>query len=95
MYPKAACFRAVVVCIDSSDGMSLNGTISNTKVQSQKSEDKIANPTYQNSRGRGGVYDLHMGLPPGFQKATLFQLPTVAVIPTFSYDEFWLKTTHF
>ena len=35
--------------------------------------------------GGGGVHDLRMdgGLPPGFQKATLLLLPTVAVILTF------------
>ena len=34
--------------------------------------------------GGGGVNDLWMDevLPPGFQKATLFQLTTVAVTPT-------------
>ena len=33
----------------------------------------------------GGIHNLRMdgGLPPVFQKATLFQLPLVAVIPTF------------
>ena len=35
--------------------------------------------------GGGGVHDLRMegGLPPGFQKGTFFQLPKLAVIPTF------------
>ena len=33
----------------------------------------------------GGVHDLRMdgGLPPVFQKATLFWLPTAAITPTF------------
>ena len=35
--------------------------------------------------GGAGVHDLWMdgSLPPGYQKATLFELPTVAVLPTF------------
>ena len=37
------------------------------------------------SRWGGGVHDLWMdgGMPPGFQKAALFLLLTVAIIPTF------------
>ena len=40
------------------------------------------------SRRGGGVHDLWMdgGLPPGFKKVTLFQLPTVAVILTFTMN---------
>ena len=35
--------------------------------------------------GGGGVHDLRMdeGVPHGFQKGSIFLLPTVAVIPTF------------
>ena len=51
---------------------------------------KMKHPTMPGQRagpapGGEGVHDLRMdgGLPPGIQKATLFELPTVAAIPIF------------
>ena len=53
------------------------------------SQSKITDASVIKSRGGGGVHDLQMngGVLPGFQKATLFHLATVAV--THFNDEFW------